>query len=115
MWADVEEDDNGNIIGLKKNRFKPVARSEFELKGLFEFNNQKPLHHYTPLLFDDTHFCQTGIIVHSTLHNIKFRPHSDQEVMVRKQHRLLSVSQKRDEGDELDNNDVDNTINNDDK
>ena len=114
MWADVEEDDNGNIIGLKKNRFKPVARSEFELKGLFEFNNQKPLHHYTPLLFDDTHFCQTGIIVHSTLHNIKFRPHSDQEVMVRKQHRLLSVSQKRDEGDDVDNNDLDNSISNDD-
>eukprot|EP00943_MAST-04B_sp_MAST-4B-sp1_P001814 g1814.t1 len=94
MWADVEEDDSGAIIGLKRNRFKPVARSVFELKGLFQFNEQKPLHHYTPLLFDDTHFCQTGIIIHSTLQNIKFRPHSDKEVMARKQHRLLSVTQK---------------------
>ena len=104
MWADVEEDDSGTIIGLKRNRFKPVARSVFELKGLFQFNEQKPLHHYTPLLFDDTHFCQTGIIIHSTLQNIKFRPQSDKEVMARKQHRLLSVTQKlTEEGDDAGN------------
>ena len=95
MWADVEEDDMGAIIGLKKGRFKPVARAEMELKGLFDFNNQKPLHHYTPLLFDDTHFCQTGILIHSTLQNIKFRPRSDEEVTIRRQHRLLSVNEKK--------------------
>ena len=29
MWADVEEDDMGAIIGLKKGRFKPVARAKW--------------------------------------------------------------------------------------
>ena len=93
MWADVEEDNRGNVTNLKAEAaFRSVARAEFELRGTLRQDGRGGLHHYVPLLFDDTHFCQTGIIVHSVLHNLKFLPTVSKRLRSRKQKRLTSYN-----------------------
>ena len=75
MWVDVEENSEGEVIGMDGS-FISVARSVIELhhpeKGTFS---------YTPILFDDTHFVQIDMLVHSCMHTLKFLPRSASQVV----------------------------------
>ncbi len=67
MWCDLEEGPDGEPSGLKGD-FAAVAKKEFRLNGI-----AKGIHAYSPLIYDDAHFCSTGLMVHSVLSDIRFR------------------------------------------
>ena len=92
MWCDVEEDARGSIQGLKgRGEFRRVARSEFQLHSILRHDGTGSLHHYVPLLFDDIHFCQTGLLVHSVLRELKVLPEQYERALADDSKRLLAA------------------------
>ena len=75
MWVDVEENSNGEVIGMEGS-FISVARSVIELH-----HPEEGICSYSPILFDDTHFVQIDMLIHSCMHTLKFLPRSASQVV----------------------------------
>ena len=67
MWCDLEEGDDGEPSGLK-GEFASVASRSYRINAV-----ASGVHAYVPLIYDDAHFCSTGMTVHSVLSDVRFR------------------------------------------
>ena len=67
MWSDLEEGQDGEPSSLK-GEFTSVSSRCFRVN-----NVAAGVHAYVPLIYDDSHFCSTGIMIHSVLSDLRFR------------------------------------------
>ena len=67
MWSGLEEDNDGNVVGLRKNDVPEcVARTRIRLLRAWS-----GIHQYTPILFSESYFCQLDVMIHTVVHSAK--------------------------------------------